>query len=427
MAAETQYTANTGIATINVANTSLSGTGNIINPTASYNCWSVLTGASNGTLIKTVTIKAQGSPSQGMIRLWIYNGTNHRLLMEIPVDPTLQSVSDASFEKTIVLNYKLQSTYQLIASTQVADTFNIVAEGLDFAYFTSYVRPESTNYTANTGVAVLATGNTSTAPAASGTVVKVIDATTTGNGTAIESITIKATADISTNCLVRFFVLHSSTYYLLTEVFIPTSDSNGTFPSFEHKIVFPDKFQLKANDSIYATTTRDAAFHIVAEGLDWTYPSTTMSNFTPASVGAVTTEAIVHSLQVPAYMFATGDLLEVYASLVINNNANSKTFKIYINTTSSLGGATLLATYTGTTVIADNFSRTMPVISNTALESYGGATTSFANQYTGNAGTSANITVPSLSAGFYIIISGQKPTSSADTVTVRWSSVTKVI
>ncbi len=80
MAAETQYTAKTGLAQISVANSSLSGAGNIIYPTTSYNTWSVLTGSTNGTLIKSVTCKATGIPSQGMIRLWIYFASTYTLL-----------------------------------------------------------------------------------------------------------------------------------------------------------------------------------------------------------------------------------------------------------------------------------------------------------------------------------------------------------
>jgi len=135
MAAETQYTANMGLATINVANTSLTGSSFIIYPTASYNCWSVLTGASNGTLIKRVIAKSTGTPSQGMIRLWVYDGTNFRLLKEIDVNPITQSTVDASFEATIELNFVLKSTYQLIATTQIADTFNIISEGLEISYY----------------------------------------------------------------------------------------------------------------------------------------------------------------------------------------------------------------------------------------------------------------------------------------------------
>ncbi len=78
MAAETQFTANTGFAVIDTANTNLDGTGTI---------GSVITGASNGTLIKTITVKALDNTTNGMVRLFIYNGTNKRLISEIEIPP----------------------------------------------------------------------------------------------------------------------------------------------------------------------------------------------------------------------------------------------------------------------------------------------------------------------------------------------------
>src|SRR4051812_14982104 len=122
MAAETQYTANTGLVQFAHANTSLTG------GTVGTDIFTVITGASNGTLIKTVTIKSTTTPTQGMVRLFIYDGTNKRLYMEIEVDPIKQAATDPSFSKTVVLDFVLKSGYSLLASAQVADTFNVIAE-----------------------------------------------------------------------------------------------------------------------------------------------------------------------------------------------------------------------------------------------------------------------------------------------------------
>ena len=64
MAEETQYVANTGMQTISTANSNLDGTGTLSS--------AILTGSANGTLIKTVTVKAQVTTTQGMVRLYIY-------------------------------------------------------------------------------------------------------------------------------------------------------------------------------------------------------------------------------------------------------------------------------------------------------------------------------------------------------------------
>ena len=64
MAAETQYTPNTGLATINTANSNVDGSGTL---------GTVLTADANkkGTFIKSVTVKASTDTAQGMVRLFI--------------------------------------------------------------------------------------------------------------------------------------------------------------------------------------------------------------------------------------------------------------------------------------------------------------------------------------------------------------------
>ncbi len=69
MAEEIQYTANTGMVTISSANSNLDGSGDI---------YKVLVGAANGTVIKTVTIKAITSTKKGMVRL-LYQIVQRRL------------------------------------------------------------------------------------------------------------------------------------------------------------------------------------------------------------------------------------------------------------------------------------------------------------------------------------------------------------
>lgn len=120
-----QYTANTGMATISTANSNLDGTGTL---------GTVLTAASNGTLLRRVAIKAQGNTTSGMIRLFITSGLTTQLLMEVPVPAVTKSATDQSFSETIDLRYTLDAGNVLKASTANAETFNVVAEGLDWAY-----------------------------------------------------------------------------------------------------------------------------------------------------------------------------------------------------------------------------------------------------------------------------------------------------
>ena len=118
--------AKTGMALISVANSNLDGTGTIVN---------IITGASNGTLIDTITIKAIGNTTMGMIRLFITDGSTFtNLVGEINIPQKTVSSVDASFEKTIEVSFMLKSGWILAASTQNAESFQIIAEGLDTTF-----------------------------------------------------------------------------------------------------------------------------------------------------------------------------------------------------------------------------------------------------------------------------------------------------
>jgi len=78
--------------------------------------------------------------------------------------------------------------------------------------------------------------------------------------------------------------------------------------------------------------------------------------------------------------------------------------------------------------IGTNMQRTFPIISDTSVECFGGTTNVYPNtrnQYGSTATTSGTVTVPSLSSGFWLIISGQD-NSTADTNYIRWSMVGKI-
>src|SRR5687767_12235388 len=110
MAEETQYTANTGLVQISTANSSLSGSGTL---------GTVITGASNGTLIKTVLIKAIANTTEGMIRLFVddNSGSNIRLIKEIPVPAVTKASINKAFEIRVNLNFLLKSGFLLKAGT----------------------------------------------------------------------------------------------------------------------------------------------------------------------------------------------------------------------------------------------------------------------------------------------------------------------
>jgi hypothetical protein len=121
------YTDNTGMALISTANTNLDGTGTIA---------TVLTAASNGTLIRTITIKAIGSTTQGMVRLYVEDsgGTNTDIVAEVKIPAIIPSGTRQAFSTVLEVDYVMKNTYKLRASTQNAESFVIMAEGSDIAF-----------------------------------------------------------------------------------------------------------------------------------------------------------------------------------------------------------------------------------------------------------------------------------------------------
>ncbi|HYG53370.1 MAG TPA: hypothetical protein VD905_20875 [Flavobacteriales bacterium] len=121
------YTDNTGMVLISTANTNLDGTGTL---------GTVLTAASSGTLIRTITIKAIGTTTKGMVRLYIEDsgGTNTDIVAEIEIPAVIPSGTRQAFSTVLEVDYVLENTYKLRVSTQNAESFVVIAEGLNIAF-----------------------------------------------------------------------------------------------------------------------------------------------------------------------------------------------------------------------------------------------------------------------------------------------------
>lgn len=132
MATSAQYAATPrcGVAQITTANTARDGSGTIE---------TVFTAGANGSRVDAVCIKATGTTSAGMIRLFIHDGTTSRLLTELMVQVATPGASVPAWEAALnestsgqIFPILLPSGYSLRASTQVANTFNLFAIGGDF-------------------------------------------------------------------------------------------------------------------------------------------------------------------------------------------------------------------------------------------------------------------------------------------------------
>lgn len=131
MASTPQYAATPkcGIVAISTANTARDGTGTI---------GTVFTAGTSGSRIDGVVVKATNTTTAGTIRLFIHNGTTAYLIEEFKVRANTVSATNPSFEWKInasntpeLFPIVLPTGYSLRASTEKAETFNVVAFGGD--------------------------------------------------------------------------------------------------------------------------------------------------------------------------------------------------------------------------------------------------------------------------------------------------------
>lgn len=119
-----------GIGQVSTANTARDGTGTIA---------TIFTAGASGSRIDAINLKAVGTTTAGMIRLFIHDGTNARLLTELPVAATTPSATLPAWEAQLntnsmsqILPLVLPTGYSLRASTEKTETFNLITIGGDF-------------------------------------------------------------------------------------------------------------------------------------------------------------------------------------------------------------------------------------------------------------------------------------------------------
>jgi hypothetical protein len=117
----------TAVGQVTTANTNRDGTGTIA---------TIFTAGSNGSRIEMVEIQATVTTTAGMVRLFIHDGTNARLLREQPITANTVSATNPAFQIAIPFGdmspLLLASGYSLRASTEKTETFNITVFGGDF-------------------------------------------------------------------------------------------------------------------------------------------------------------------------------------------------------------------------------------------------------------------------------------------------------
>ena len=122
-----KLTANTGMCLISTANTGLDGGGTL---------GTLIQGSGNGTLVETITIKAISNTTRGMVRLFLRDSEPifTKLIAEIDIPEKTVSAVDDTFAITIQTDFMLMSGYSILASTEKAESFQVIAEGVNTAY-----------------------------------------------------------------------------------------------------------------------------------------------------------------------------------------------------------------------------------------------------------------------------------------------------
>lgn len=121
MASNAQFvgTPKNGVAQVTVANTNRDGTGTLA---------TVYTAGATGSRIDSLLVQATATTTAGMIRLFISDGANDRLIMELPVVAVTPASAIPAWSATVNFpkGLVLQATWLLKASTHNAETFNII-------------------------------------------------------------------------------------------------------------------------------------------------------------------------------------------------------------------------------------------------------------------------------------------------------------
>ena len=113
-----------GLGQVSTANTNRDGTGTIA---------TILTGAASGTRINEIVVEAIVTTTAGMVRIYLNDGTNTRLLDEIIISPTTVSAStpgsrsSKTYDNLVLPN----ASWSIRASTHNAETFNVIVLGAD--------------------------------------------------------------------------------------------------------------------------------------------------------------------------------------------------------------------------------------------------------------------------------------------------------
>jgi len=131
-------------------------------------------------------------------------------------------------------------------------------------------------------------------------------------------------------------------------------------------------------------------------------------------------ETILNS-STPISGFEANDFIKFMGQFSGTNNANTKIFRVYVNTSHSLSGATILATYSmaGSASGGAPFGRNMVLRNALNVNSIFSTTTSLLNDELAITGSNDTAVNYDFTGTNYLVITGQLA-SAADTMNIKW-------
>lgn len=116
---ELTNTINNGKGLVSAANTNRDGTGTIV---------TLLTAGSNGTLIRRISIKADGRPADSCVLIYLYDGSSYYVFDEFDLGaPAAPSATVSSYQDTRgYTDIKISSGWSVRASITAAPTSGAV-------------------------------------------------------------------------------------------------------------------------------------------------------------------------------------------------------------------------------------------------------------------------------------------------------------
>ena len=126
MAAEPVYAITPRIAATNVAtaNTNRDGSGTVA---------TLITGAPTGTRVAEIVVKARVTTTAGIVRAWLFDGTNYRFLDEYSIAAaTVSATVQSTRVSTTYANLVLPSaSWSIVVATHNAESIDVTAFGAD--------------------------------------------------------------------------------------------------------------------------------------------------------------------------------------------------------------------------------------------------------------------------------------------------------